>query len=162
MNYRYSIANYIWHLNGHPVYGMPMAYLDPDRLRHPDAAVDAYDDDLPVLVGRKFRTVVSLVNRRQQRVLENAGFEFHAVLIPDGEAPTLLQVEEYRKIVEACPKPMVVHCEGGVGRTGTMLALYLIFQGVENAEAIRQVRKSLPTAIETSAQERFLLGYQPG
>ncbi|MBK6803304.1 MAG: cyclin-dependent kinase inhibitor 3 family protein [Novosphingobium sp.] len=52
---------------------------------------------------------------------------------------------------------LVVHCRGGLGRAGTVSARLLVELGVEPAEAMRRVRQVRPGAIETLAQERYVL-----
>ena len=54
---------------------------------------------------------------------------------------------------------MVLHCAGGLGRTGTVAALLLIDRGLPAAEAMERVRAARPGAIETASQEAFLLDY---
>jgi ADP-ribosylglycohydrolase/rhodanese-related sulfurtransferase len=51
---------------------------------------------------------------------------------------------------------IVVHCRGGLGRSGTIAARLLVELGVSAREAIRSVRAARPGAIETSAQERYV------
>lgn len=53
---------------------------------------------------------------------------------------------------------VALHCWGGRGRTGTIAARILLERGLPVGEAIRQVRACRPGAIETEAQERYLLG----
>jgi ADP-ribosyl-[dinitrogen reductase] hydrolase len=50
-----------------------------------------------------------------------------------------------------------VHCRGGRGRAGTVAARLLIERGWSPSEAIGLIRASRPGAIETSAQEDYLL-----
>lgn len=57
---------------------------------------------------------------------------------------------------------VVVHCRGGLGRAGLVAALLLIETGSEAEAAIRTVRAARPGAIETRAQERYVLNYRPG
>lgn len=52
---------------------------------------------------------------------------------------------------------VVVHCRGGLGRSGMVAALLLIEQGVAPGDAIGRVRAARPGAIETGEQERFVL-----
>ena len=52
---------------------------------------------------------------------------------------------------------LVVHCRGGLGRAGIIAARLLIELGVEPKSAITRVRAVRPGAIETLAQERFVL-----
>ena len=51
---------------------------------------------------------------------------------------------------------VIVHCRGGLGRTGLVTALMLIETGLEPLAAIRAVRQVRPGAIETVGQERFV------
>ncbi|WP_058554272.1 hypothetical protein [Thiohalocapsa sp. ML1] len=52
---------------------------------------------------------------------------------------------------------VVVHCRGGLGRSGLAAARLLIALGTMPRDAIRQVRAVRPGAIETLAQERHVL-----
>ena len=52
---------------------------------------------------------------------------------------------------------MVLHCRGGIGRTGTIAARLLVEFGVAPEEAIRMVRRARPGTIETPAQEEYVL-----
>ena len=57
--------------------------------------------------------------------------------------------------------PVTVHCSGGKGRTGAMLAAYLIkVQDLNAWEAIRQTRKIRPGSIESKTQEIRLYEYR--
>jgi ADP-ribosyl-[dinitrogen reductase] hydrolase len=56
---------------------------------------------------------------------------------------------------------VLVHCKGGLGRAGMVAAFLLIDSGERPEAAIRKVREVRLGAIETAAQERYVLGYQP-
>ena len=69
------------------------------------------------------------------------------------QAPEFVRfVNEQRKI----QRPVAVHCEAGLGRTGTMLAVYLIAQGQSAETAIRRIREVEKSAVETPRQILFL------
>lgn len=51
---------------------------------------------------------------------------------------------------------ILIHCKGGLGRTGTVAAMLLIERGINWKEAMHLVRQSRPGSIETSIQEAFL------
>lgn len=54
---------------------------------------------------------------------------------------------------------VLVHCKGGLGRAGMVAAFLLIETGDPPEAAIRKVRAVRPGAIETTAQERYVLAY---
>jgi ADP-ribosyl-[dinitrogen reductase] hydrolase len=53
---------------------------------------------------------------------------------------------------------VLVHCRGGLGRAGTIAARLLVELGMEPIKAIASVRAVRPGAIETTEQEKFILG----
>jgi atypical dual specificity phosphatase len=70
------------------------------------------------------------------------------------------QVEDFLKFakeIRADGKKLVVHCDAGAGRTGTMLACYLVSKGYDAAKAIGEVRRKRPGSIETPGQEEIVI-----
>ena len=60
---------------------------------------------------------------------------------------------------------ILIHCRGGLGRTGLVAGLILVERGCAPRDAIQQVRAARRGAIETVAQECYVLrakGRQPG
>jgi protein-tyrosine phosphatase len=53
-------------------------------------------------------------------------------------------------------RTVVIHCMGGLGRTGLLAACCLRALGVEARRALAVVRAARPGAVETEAQERFV------
>ena len=51
---------------------------------------------------------------------------------------------------------VVVHCRGGLGRSGTIAACCLVARGRAPREAIRIVRSARPGAVEVPSQENFV------
>ena len=58
-------------------------------------------------------------------------------------------------------KNIVLHCWGGKGRAGTVAAILLIEFGENKIEAINIVRAKRKGAIESKAQEDFILSFRP-
>lgn len=54
---------------------------------------------------------------------------------------------------------VAVHCGAGRGRTGTLLACYLVHHGSDPAAAIAHVRAVRPGAVETAAQAAAVDAY---
>jgi atypical dual specificity phosphatase len=49
-----------------------------------------------------------------------------------------------------------VHCAEGKGRTGTVLAAYLVYKGLSTDDAIKKVREKRPGSIENMDQENAI------
>jgi protein-tyrosine phosphatase len=56
---------------------------------------------------------------------------------------------------------VLLHCRGGLGRTGLVASLLLIEEGLDPEAAIRAVRAVRPGTIETRAQEDYVRAYAP-
>lgn len=92
------------------------------------------------------------------------GFELNYLHLPiaDFNAPTIEQVENFIDYVNECNsknQAVVVHCAAGIGRTGTMLASYLVSLGLPAEEAISSLRSLRPGSIETDEQEEVVREY---
>jgi atypical dual specificity phosphatase len=56
-------------------------------------------------------------------------------------------------------KAVAVHCLMGQGRTGSILAAYLIRRGMSPEDALRELRVICPGAVENPAQEQALISF---
>lgn len=96
-------------------------------------------------------------------LLQSRGIEWHHlpirdVNIPDGkfEGNWLKSGPRLRSILSNGGK-VLLHCRGGIGRTGTIAAKLLVEFGFKPADAIALVRSTRPGTIETMAQEQYVL-----
>jgi protein-tyrosine phosphatase len=98
--------------------------------------------------------------RRLPAASEDAGILLDRFPIPDGGVPA--SPAEFAALVERtvrglrAGKTVVVHCRGGLGRTGLLAAICLRALGVEAARAIEVVRAARPGTIENATQEDFV------
>jgi ADP-ribosyl-[dinitrogen reductase] hydrolase len=82
--------------------------------------------------------------------------------IPDSETPSETQISAVRallaQIVGALRtgRRVAVACRGGIGRTGTVLALALIELGCSPVNAIQRVRLMKPKCIDPGRQEEYV------
>jgi ADP-ribosyl-[dinitrogen reductase] hydrolase len=101
-----------------------------------------------------------------QRVRERGMDWFHLPIVdltapgPGFEEPWPAVATTLRQRVTGGGRALV-HCRGGLGRAGTVAACLLVEFGIAAPEAIQRVRTARPNAIETTAQERYVLAYRP-
>ena len=92
-----------------------------------------------------------------------SAFTVYHIPIANMKPPTLHEMHQAVSILHASLKsnqPVVVHCEAGLGRTGTIIAGYLTTRGLPAQEAIDSLRKQRPGSIETEEQEAVIYDYE--
>jgi atypical dual specificity phosphatase len=116
------------------------------------------EGDLMLLGSQGVVGLVSLTeNPLDESVVVDAGLAYLHVPIRDFGEPTLLDIrtviEFVRNVTAAKKGPVAIHCGSGYGRTGTLLACYLVSEGTPPAQAIAEVRRLRPGSVETRGQE---------
>jgi atypical dual specificity phosphatase len=87
------------------------------------------------------------------------GMDYLWLPVQDFGTPTGDQAEQFIQFCEervAEGRAVAVHCLAGRGRTGTLVACYMVHRGIEADEAIRHIRRLRPGSIETESQEQFV------
>ncbi|HLZ55575.1 MAG TPA: dual specificity protein phosphatase 23 [Ktedonosporobacter sp.] len=95
--------------------------------------------------------------------LAASGLQAEHLPVADFTAPTIPQIEQAIEIINrflAQNIPVAVHCAAGLGRTGTILASYLVSQGLSAQDAIERVRSLQPGSIETPDQVAMIALYE--
>ncbi|MDP2918640.1 MAG: dual specificity protein phosphatase family protein [Dehalococcoidia bacterium] len=128
-------------------------------------------EDLLYLKQRGIKALVRMAVLSKTRVtgiqVVELGFTDYHEPVPDYEAPGKEQIDRVVRFIKASVadgQPVGVSCGAGLGRTGTILACYLVSLGHSSPGAIDEVRAKRPGSIETNAQEEAvkIYGYQAG
>ena len=129
----------------------------------PGAGRDAdIDRDLTALRRLRDRRAADADGGFPAGALERHGIESLHLPVDDFHAPTTTQMLDALAFLDdarATGTPVAVHCLAGQGRTGTVLAAYLIRGGLSSEQAIAEVRAICPGAIESSPQTTALAGW---
>ena len=120
-------------------------------------------DDLSFLYHQGVRAVIRMEERT---IAADSGTDLDLVdlfvPVPDFTPPTLDQIQRMVEFIDqqtAEQRPVVVSCYAGIGRTGTVLACYLVHRGATAADAINRVRELRPGSVQTPEQEAAVLQY---
>ena len=92
-----------------------------------------------------------------------AGMDPMHLPIEDFTPPEPEQIDEFVAEVDRrlqAGEQVGVHCHGGLGRTGTLLATWFVWEGMTGDEAIAHVRDLRPGSIETEEQEDAVRTYE--
>jgi ADP-ribosyl-[dinitrogen reductase] hydrolase len=99
--------------------------------------------------------------------VESAGMDWHSLPIEDVNVPDehfedlWIYSGHVLRSALADGRKVLIHCKGGLGRTGTIAARLMVELGERPADTIKKVRKARPGAIENSEQERHVLVSRP-
>jgi len=132
------------------------SWLEPSKLA--GCARPESEAELKTVKEQGIRAVISLTGTPLiPDVVRRLGFDYlHSHM---SGSPTTKQLEELVEFIDReinQSKPVLVHCGEGKGRTGTVLAAYLVKHGLSADEAIRSVREKRPGSIQTFEQEKAL------
>lgn len=126
----------------------------------------------PAYLDADISTVVILVETSE--ILEKSGRDLRKLYLKQGMGLLHLPIQDYdipdpkvlkQTVTEALDlvrqgKNIAIHCSGGIGRTGMMLACMAkqVFH-TDGEQAIAWVRKYVPGAVETDYQRQLVIDF---
>ena len=118
-------------------------------------------NELAWLKENGIKAIVTLrLNPLDKNFIESLGFEY--LFLPIVRVPSLIKIKLFLNFVNlmiAQNKPVLIHCRNGLGRTGMMLAMYLIDKGYYPDDAIKEIETYNPKAIEHYEQYAAIKRY---
>ena len=116
------------------------------------------------LRDNKVKAVVCLNKERplDDKQVRSLGFEYLFIPVKDFEAPKLEDLTEFVEFTKGMiihRMPVVVCCGAGVGRTGTMLAAYLVSLCASPDEALKETQEKRGVGVESYAQREVVFEY---
>jgi ADP-ribosyl-[dinitrogen reductase] hydrolase len=131
--------------------------------------------DLEQILDARYETVVTLMEWNELRKYGVAHMKFSAARIGlnwihfpivDGNVPSDEMRQEWRDTSKKLCSDLnslgnvLIHCLGGLGRTGTVASMLMQDLGVGAEESMEEIRKVRPGAIENELQEEFVRNYR--
>lgn len=126
-------------------------------------AASEYPDDEKKLKFLKSQGIISIVTLSEKKIDDNllSKYKFRNLYLPikDFDIPKLNDVLKFLRwmmLMEKWRVPTLVHCDAGIGRTGTMLAIYFISKGKSAKESLELIKEKRGFKVESLKQESFL------
>ena len=117
------------------------------------------DEDLIFIREQGVKALVRLTDIDEAKVsteqVSRAGLKDLHEPVSDYCPPSQAQIDRIIRFIDehlSIGEPVAVSCRAGLGRTGTVLACYLIHLGRSVDEALRMVRKNRPGSVATWTQ----------
>ncbi|MBF0142789.1 MAG: dual specificity protein phosphatase family protein [Magnetococcales bacterium] len=120
------------------------------------------DEEIDFLRKQGVVSMVNLSGNDYRSPLYRATFRVIDIPIVEYEPPSVKQMDQLIDMHLSLPmgQVMAVHCRGGIGRTGTVLACMLgKIEGLSGDEAIRMVRNTRLGSVESGPQLEFVKKY---
>jgi len=109
--------------------GKFLAFCTPgeDRVSPDGYRTFTPEDYAPIFKKMNITDVIRL-NKPQYdgKRFDNAGINHHHIFFIDGTVPDNKKIQRFFEIVDNAKGAVAVHCKAGLGRTGTMIGLYLM------------------------------------
>ena len=142
------------------------SWLVPGRLAGTPwpGVVHDMDIDLKALSRCGVTMLITLTEKDfPQEALARHGLKNFHLPVYDHEPPTVAQIQMLLARMSAAMRRgevLAVHCLAGLGRTGTVLAAWMVREGLTAEEALRRVRLIDAQYVQSEAQEALLYEYE--
>jgi len=128
----------------------PIAYVDGVKTNTPETYYEYFNENNVTGVVRFNNKVYD------RKKFLDAGFNHYDLYFADGGNPTDAILKRFLEITESEKGALAIHCKAGLGRTGTLIALYLMKHfGVTTPEIISWLRLCRPGSV-IGPQQNFL------
>lgn len=123
-------------------------------------------------------TVINMMDENEVKlsIYKNSPISHHIFGIPNRTAPSIQMMDTIMNIMEdtvGLGGSVLIHCGGGVGRAGTVLACYILKHGITGklnrnfatqltynaTSCVEELRKLRPKSIESDEQEKGISDY---
>jgi atypical dual specificity phosphatase len=124
------------------------------------------DEDIQYLKGKGIQALVRMAEKHIAKVtssqVESLGLLDYYEPVVDFTAPSQSQIDNIISFITqsvADGKPVGISCHAGIGRTGTILACYLVSKCSAAEQAISKVKQQRLGSIETKEQKEAVIVY---
>eukprot|EP00702_Spironucleus_salmonicida_P005656 EST46947.1 Dual specificity phosphatase [Spironucleus salmonicida] len=152
--------------NGDLTYIIPdkiLAIAGPVSQTHPFFKYHPFTPSsyIPLFKSRQVTAVVRLNEACYNRAdFIKSGIHHYDLPYPDGSIPTERIIKEFLKIIDTEQGAVAVHCKAGLGRTGTLIGIWMMREyGYTAREVIAWLRVCRPGSV-LGQQQQFLIAYE--
>ena len=116
------------------------------------------------VIGQGIRSIVTVREVPLPKGWFDDGIGYLHLEVEDFGAPSIDEIQNavsYIKEQIADSRPVLVHCAAGKGRTGVILASYLVnVEGISSENAIEKLRLMRPGSVQSEVQEMAVAMYE--